>query len=79
MNIGTLRLKTLWPFADEEVAEAARVASAMVVLENNTGQLYPYVKAEAAGHCTIEFMGPKILGQIHDPEDIVSFLKETRT
>ena len=79
MNIGTLRLKTLWPFADQEVAEAARAASAMVVLENNTGQLYPYIKAEAAGYCRIEFMGPKILGQIHDPEDIVSFLKEMRT
>ncbi len=76
LKVGTLRLKTLWPFADKEIEAAARAASGMVVLENNTGQLYPYIKAEAAAHCKVDFMGPKILGQIHDPEDILGFLKE---
>ena len=76
LKVGTLRLKTLWPFADKEIEAAAQAASNMVVLENNTGQLYPYIKAEAAAHCKVDFMGPKILGQIHDPEDILGFLKE---
>ena len=76
LKIGTLRLKTLWPFADKEIEAAAQAASGMVVLENNTGQLYPYIKAEAAAYCKVDFMGPKILGQIHDPEDILGFLKE---
>ena len=76
LKVGTLRLKTLWPFADKEIEAAAQAASGMVVLENNTGQLYPYIKAEAAAYCKVDFMGPKILGQIHDPEDILGFLKE---
>ena len=76
LAVGTLRLKTLWPFADKEIEAAAQASSGMVVLENNTGQLYPYIKADAAAHCKVDFMGPKILGQIHDPEDILGFLKE---
>jgi len=76
LKVGTLRLKSLWPFADKEIEAAAQAASGMVVLENNTGQLYPYIKAEAAAYCKVDFMGPKILGQIHDPEDILGFLKE---
>jgi 2-oxoglutarate ferredoxin oxidoreductase subunit alpha len=76
LKVGTLRLKTLWPFADKEIEAAAQAASGMVVLENNTGQLFPYIKAEAAAYCKVDFMGPKILGQIHDPEDILGFLKE---
>ncbi len=77
LKVGTLELKTLWPFADKEIEAAAKVADRMVVLENNTGQLYPYIKAEAAAHCKIDFMGPKVLGQIHDPEAIIGFIKET--
>jgi len=76
LKVGTLNLKTLWPFADKEIEAAAQAASGMVVLENNTGQLFPYIKAEAAAYCKVDFMGPKILGQIHDPEDILGFLKE---
>ena len=76
LKVGTLRLKTLWPFADKEIEAAAQAASGMVVLENNTGQLFPYIKAEAAAYCKVDFMGPQILGQIHDPEDILGFLKE---
>ena len=76
LKVGTLRLKTLWPFAGKEVEAAAQASSGMVVLENNTGQMYPYIKAEAAAHCKVDFMGPKILGQIHDPENILDFLKE---
>jgi 2-oxoglutarate ferredoxin oxidoreductase subunit alpha len=71
VNVGVLRLNTIWPFADKEVEEAARAAKRMIVLENNTGQLFPYIKASAAGFCPVEFLGPKFLGQIHDPEDVL--------
>ena len=70
-NIGTLQLKTIWPFADKEIETAANAAKKLVVLENNTGQLFPYVKASAASFCDVEFLGPKILGQIHDPVEIL--------
>ena len=48
----------------------------VLVLENNTGQIYPYIKAEAAHACRVDFLGPKIQGQIHDPETILAGIKE---
>ena len=48
----------------------------VLVLENNRGQLYPYVKAEAAHACQVEFLAPQILGQIHDPQFILAHIKE---
>ncbi len=76
LPVGTLRLKTLWPLAEKEIAEAAKKAKRVVVLENNTGQLFPYIKAAAAEFCPVDFLGPKLLGQIHDPEQILCFIKE---
>ena len=76
LNIGTLRLLTCWPFPDKEVRRAAEQVDRMLVLENNTGQLYPYIKAEAAHACRVSFLGPQILGQIHDPQYILSHIKE---
>jgi 2-oxoglutarate ferredoxin oxidoreductase subunit alpha len=77
LKLGTLRLKTLWPFADKEIETAAQKAKRILVLENNTGLLFPYIKAAAAEFCPVDFLGPKILGQIHDPEDILNTIKET--
>ncbi|MCF8040333.1 MAG: hypothetical protein K9K79_13580, partial [Desulfohalobiaceae bacterium] len=65
-----------WPFPDEEVRRVAEKVDSILVLENNTGQLYPYIKAEAASRCKVDFMPPEILGQIHDPEHIVQYIKE---
>ncbi len=77
INIGTLRLKTIWPFAGREIEAASRQVKRMVVLENNCGQLYPYIRAEAAAACRVDFLGPQTIGQIHDPEYVISYLKET--
>jgi 2-oxoglutarate ferredoxin oxidoreductase subunit alpha len=74
--VGTLCLKTLWPFADQEVAAAAQQARAVLVLENNTGQMLPYIKAEAAAHCPVQFLGPRLLGQIHEPNAVLTRVKE---
>jgi 2-oxoglutarate ferredoxin oxidoreductase subunit alpha len=74
--VGTLRLLTAWPFADQEVRTVADKVDHMLVLENNTGQLYPYIKAEAAHACRVSFLGPQTLGQIHDPKYILGHIKE---
>lgn len=76
LRVGTLRLVTIWPFPEESVQKAATQVKKMLVLENNAGQLYPYIKAEAAHACRVEFLGPQILGQIHDPNYIVEKIKE---
>lgn len=76
LKVGTLRLLTCWPLPDKEIRSAADRVKAMLVLENNTGQLYPYIKAESAHACQVSFLGPQILGQIHDPAYILDKVKE---
>ncbi len=76
LKVGTLKLITCWPFPDKEVKKLAESVDFMLVIENNIGQLHPYIKAEAAHACRVEFLGPQILGQIHDPEYILSHVKE---
>jgi 2-oxoglutarate ferredoxin oxidoreductase subunit alpha len=78
MKIGQLRLKTIWPFAAQEIEAISHEISRVVVLENNSGQLYPYIRAEAAAACRVDFLGPQTLGQIHDPAYILKYLKETQ-
>ena len=75
-KVGTLRLKTAWPFPDKEVRAAAESADHLLVLENNTGQMLPYIKAESAHACKVGFLGPQVLGQIHDPEYIFAKIRE---
>lgn len=76
LKVGTMRLLTCWPLPDLEIRRVAERVKHMLVLENNTGQLYPYIKAESAHACQISFLGPQTLGQIHDPEYILGKVKE---
>jgi 2-oxoglutarate ferredoxin oxidoreductase subunit alpha len=76
LPVGILRLITAWPFPGEEIEKAARQTKKMIVLENNLGQMYPYIKAEAARYADVSFMPPATLGTIHDPEDILKKIRE---
>jgi 2-oxoglutarate ferredoxin oxidoreductase subunit alpha len=76
LRVGTLRLITCWPFPEEAIRKAASRVNNLLVLENNSGQLYPYIKAEAAHASRVEFLGPQFLGQIHDPNAILEKVKE---
>ena len=73
---GTLRLVTAWPFPDHEIERMAARARHVIVLENNLGQMYPYIKAAAAPFAGVSFLPPKLLGQIQDPEDILGRIRE---
>lgn len=79
LKVGTFRMLTCWPFPDEEIRGMSERVDYVLVLENNRGQLYPYIKAEAAHACLVEFLGPQILGQIHDPQFILAHIKEMIT
>lgn len=76
LKVGTFRLVTCWPFPDKEIREMASRTDYVLVLENNAGQMYPYIKAEAAQAHQVDFLGPQTLGQIHDPEYILDRIKE---
>jgi len=76
LKVGTVRMISCWPFPDQEIRQVAEKVDMILVLENNTGQMLPYIKAEAAHACNVSFLGPEILGQIHDPEYILNNIKE---
>jgi len=76
LSVGTIRLKTIWPFPGKEIADLTRRARSVLVIENNAGQLFPYIKGETSSHCKTEFLGPELLGQIHDPGMIVQRIRE---
>lgn len=76
LKVGTLRLITSWPFPGREIRQMAERVEQVLVLENNLGQMYPYIKAEAAHACEVDFLRPQTLGQVHDPEYILAHMKE---
>jgi 2-oxoglutarate ferredoxin oxidoreductase subunit alpha len=76
LPVGTLRLITAWPFPEEEIENMAKKTKKVIVLENNLGQLYPYIKAAAAHYADVYFLPPRVLGEIHDPEAILKKVRE---
>jgi len=76
LPVGTLRLITAWPFPGEEIEKMARKAKHVIAMENNLGQMYPYVKAEAAHFAEVSFLPPRWVGEIQDPEDILAKIRE---
>jgi 2-oxoglutarate/2-oxoacid ferredoxin oxidoreductase subunit alpha len=76
LSVGTFRILTCWPLPDKELQALAERVDRILVLENNTGQVYPYIKAETAHAARVSFLGPQTLGQIHDPQYILGYIKE---
>ncbi len=78
MRLGWFKLETIWPFPDKEIAALAERARHLLVLENNLGQLFPYVQAAAAGRAGVSFLPPRTLGELHEIEDILKTVREVR-
>ncbi len=76
LDVGYLRVITAWPFPDREIQDLAKRVKKILVLENNSGQYYPYVRAEAVEHADVEFLAPEILGQIHGLDYVLGKIKE---
>ena len=74
LKVGTFRPITVWPFPETEVAALSRRVKAILVLENNLGQLYHFVRA--ASSCPVHFLEPEILGTLHGVGRVVEKLKE---
>jgi 2-oxoglutarate/2-oxoacid ferredoxin oxidoreductase subunit alpha len=79
LPLGWFKLGTLWPFPDTEIAALAERARHLIVLENNLGQLFPYVQAAAAGRTQVSFLPPRVLGELHEVEDILKAVREVRS
>jgi 2-oxoglutarate ferredoxin oxidoreductase subunit alpha len=75
LALGSFKLGSLWPFPDREIAAVAERAAHVIVLENNLGQIFPYVQAAAAGRTRVSFLPPRILGELHEIEDILKAVR----
>jgi 2-oxoglutarate ferredoxin oxidoreductase subunit alpha len=75
MKIGTLRLKTVWPFPEKRIKQLARKIKAFVVPEINYGQVVLEVERCAAGKAATYHV-PHMGGWVHDPDDILKVIKE---
>jgi 2-oxoglutarate ferredoxin oxidoreductase subunit alpha len=76
-RIGLLRLKTIWPFPEEPVAEIASQCDRILVCEMNLGQLYGDIKRVAleAGCRKVELLS-KIGGDPPTPSEVRHKLME---
>lgn len=75
IKLGLLRLITIWPFADKEIADMAKNVKAIVLAEMNLGQLKSTVEAAVKGTCDVFTVG-RADGEIVTPSNILNKLKE---
>lgn len=70
VRAGSLRLITIWPFAEKRIRELAGTARAFVVPEINRGQIVLEVERCVAGRADVVSV-PHSGGAVHDPAVIV--------
>ena len=74
IKVGMLRLKTVWPFPEKEIAQIATEVDHIIVAEQNLGQVYYMVKAAAAS--TPVHLMAKPAGTPQLPNEILDKIKE---
>jgi len=56
LNIGSLRLITIWPFPEDKIRNLAERAKKLIVIEMNQGQIYYEVERCAKDQCEVKFI-----------------------
>lgn len=74
VEVGTLRLVTVWPFPDERMSELAQKTKAFVVPEINYGQVVYDVARCAHGHANV-ILVPHGGAGVHNPCDIADAIE----
>ncbi|MFW9799028.1 MAG: 2-oxoacid:acceptor oxidoreductase subunit alpha [Candidatus Thorarchaeota archaeon] len=77
IKVGMLRLKTIWPFPEEQVARVASQVDHIIVAEQNLGQMYYMIKA-AAAPTKIHLMA-KPAGMPQLPHEILEKIREIKS
>jgi 2-oxoglutarate ferredoxin oxidoreductase subunit alpha len=75
LKVGSMRLITIWPFAEKRIKELRKKVKAFVVPEINYGQLVLEVERCVAGQAKVIGV-PHCGGWVHDPDDILKVIKE---
>ena len=76
LKVGSFRPITVWPFPKEKIEDLSKKVKTIIVCENNLGQMFPFVKAAAAGKAKVKFLPPETLGTLYRPKDILNTIKE---
>ena len=76
LKVGSFRPITVWPFPQEQIEELSKKMKAIIVCENNLGQMYPFVKAAANGNTKVIFLPPQVLGTLYNPDYLLNKIKE---
>jgi 2-oxoglutarate ferredoxin oxidoreductase subunit alpha len=74
IKVGMLRLKTVWPFPEKEIAQLASEVDQIIVAEQNLGQVYYMIKAAAAP--TPVHLMAKPAGMPQLPDEILQKIRE---
>lgn len=77
IKAGMLRLKTVWPFPEEAIAQVATEVKHLIVAEQNLGQVY-YMVRPAAGTTPVHLM-TKPAGMPQLPHEILAKLREVNS
>jgi 2-oxoglutarate ferredoxin oxidoreductase subunit alpha len=75
INVGMIRLITVWPFPAEPIQRIAGRVKGLVVPEINLGQIVYEVERVAAGQAPVRLV-PHAGGGIHEPEAILEAIIE---
>jgi len=75
INVGMLKLITIWPFPEQEVKRIAKHVKAIIVPEINCGQIALEVE-RCSGQMTDTVLVPHMGGGVHHPESIVDVIKK---
>lgn len=75
LNVGMLRLVTVWPFPEKIIRALADRVAGFVVPEINLGQIVHEVERATAGRTLVRSV-PHAGGDIHRPETIVAAIEE---
>ncbi len=75
IRAGLLKLKTLWPFAEEEVRKISAQARLIMVPELNLGQILGEVERAACGNAKVAGIN-RVDGALLTPEEIFARVEE---
>jgi 2-oxoglutarate ferredoxin oxidoreductase subunit alpha len=76
LPVGSVRPITVWPFADREIRALCGAARRVLVLENNLGQMLPFVQAALGGAAEALPLPPRVLGTLHRPDHVLAAIRE---
>jgi len=74
IRAGLFRLKTIWPFPEEEVSALADQVDAVIVVEMNFGKLVREVERVACGRTKVVSLG-KVGGQLHLAREVLEAIR----